>query len=500
MLDNGLTIGKAGDDALFARARSAWEAGTADTMLPEIERALRTSTDFRLWHIHGLILRSLEDRERALVSLRRAVELNPQAVLPAHALAKTMYEAGLDSLDAFGHALRLAPGDPGIVSNLAMAFVGAGEVGTAVAGLEKILSRSPTWIDGQLMLSQLRWMEGARADFTSNFDQARRQFPQMLDLWREQIIALIHAEQWDKALEVIAEGRSMIGEQPLFAFNEAVVFSETGQLDIADRLFDALPESGDSSVEHRRVRHHLRAGRPERAGEILEPWLETDQAFGFWPYASIVWRQIDPDRWAWLEGDERFVGVYDLADTLPPLDQLAETLRGLHKLKGQPLEQSLRGGTQTDGDIFMQIDPILVKLREAVRTAVAKHVAQLPPVDPKHPLLSPRRDKITFAGAWSVRLRSAGFHSNHIHPLGWFSSALYIALPPGIGENQAGYLTLGDPNSSVFNIDMSHFRTIEPKPGRLALFPSYMWHGTLPFQEGERLSVAFDVARHAPAD
>jgi len=42
-------------------------------------------------------------------------------------------------------------------------------------------------------------------------------------------------------------------------------------------------------------------------------------------------------------------------------------------------------------------------------------------------------------------------------------------------------------------------RTIEPKPGRLVLFPSTMWHGTRPFDAGERLTVAFDVKRPAQA-
>jgi len=38
---------------------------------------------------------------------------------------------------------------------------------------------------------------------------------------------------------------------------------------------------------------------------------------------------------------------------------------------------------------------------------------------------------------------------------------------------------------------------VEPKPCRLALFPSWMWHGTRPFGEGERMTVAFDVARRS---
>ena len=37
-------------------------------------------------------------------------------------------------------------------------------------------------------------------------------------------------------------------------------------------------------------------------------------------------------------------------------------------------------------------------------------------------------------------------------------------------------------------------RAIQPKPGRLVLFPSYMWHGTIPFQQNAvRTTIAFDV-------
>ena len=93
-----------------------------------------------------------------------------------------------------------------------------------------------------------------------------------------------------------------------------------------------------------------------------------------------------------------------------------------------------------------------------------------------------------------MRLKGRGFHANHVHPAGWISSALYVVLPPDVGQEEAGYLTLGDPRAPTLPIDIPPFRTVEPKPGRLALFPSYMWHGTRPFSEGERLTVAFDVA------
>jgi hypothetical protein len=83
--------------------------------------------------------------------------------------------------------------------------------------------------------------------------------------------------------------------------------------------------------------------------------------------------------------------------------------------------------------------------------------------------------------------------------MGWLSSALYITLPEGLGgADHSGWLTLGEPQEEL-RLELPPTRMVEPKPGRLALFPSWMWHGTRPFAEGERLTVAFDVARSAPA-
>ncbi|MEM8799132.1 MAG: putative 2OG-Fe(II) oxygenase [Pseudomonadota bacterium] len=37
-------------------------------------------------------------------------------------------------------------------------------------------------------------------------------------------------------------------------------------------------------------------------------------------------------------------------------------------------------------------------------------------------------------------------------------------------------------------------KEIIPKPGMLALFPSFSWHGTVPFEaHNPRMTVAFDV-------
>jgi cytochrome c-type biogenesis protein CcmH/NrfG len=471
---------------------------TPGTAFPfeEVERALKVApNDPRLWHVKGLRYRDEERRELAIPALKRAAELAPSEPLIVHGYARTLLEAGLPSVDAFAGAMKLTPNDPDVVKGMVSALLAERRVDDAMAGMELALRRSPHWVEGHVLLSGLRWAEGDRDSFTRSFDEALTKNPRSLDLWREQINALVHAEQWDEALNRIDKGRAIVGDNVVFGVTEAIVHAELGHTELADALFEPYAEVEAGPMQVRRVRHLLKSGRPEQASELIEAWLYRLEGFMFWPYASIAWRILGDDRWQWLEGDEKFVGVYDIADRLPPLDQLAETLRQLHTLSGQPLEQSLRGGTQTDGHLFQRIDPVIVQLREAIRRSVAKHVARFPARDERHPLLAPRRDEIRFEGAWSVRLHGRGYHANHVHPAGWISSALYIVLPPDVGAGEAGILTLGEAKAPSFPIDLPPFRTIEPKPGRLVLFPSYMWHGTRPFAEGERMTVAFDVAR-----
>jgi hypothetical protein len=115
------------------------------------------------------------------------------------------------------------------------------------------------------------------------------------------------------------------------------------------------------------------------------------------------------------------------------------------------------------------------------------------PFDVNDPMGRRRSDRYRFAGFWSVRLRDGGYQPNHVHDRGWISSAYYAALMPAEkrANPHAGYLKLGEPHRPMRGCVPE--RLIEPRVGALVLLPSYMWHGTVPFEGQERLSCAFDV-------
>ena len=482
----------AADAGLMAR-RCALE----EEVLPLVEAAAAANPGHpRLWQVLGLMHRGLDDLEPAIEALDHAARLAPRDPLIAHGRARARFDAGRPATACYEEALKLVPADKSILLGYVAALIAEGRDGEAEATLRAELERDPAWVEGHATLARQLWAMGDTETFTASIEAALRVAPRQMTLWRELILVRLHAGAYEAALAVVERGRRIAGPDPLFDVNEAVCHAELGHFEKADALFAPLSALRDPTVMLRHVRHLLRTRRPQEAERIASSALGSAVAKDFFPYLSIVWRMTGDPKWEWLEGDPRLVGVYDLAETLPPLEALADCLRALHLSVHQPLEQSLRGGTQTDGYLFARVEPEIRALRRAVVDAVREHVAQLPPPDSRHPQLGRHRSPIRFTGSWSVRLTSGGCHANHVHPQGWFSSALYVALPEPEqrGPEPAGWLTLGEPQAEL-QLDLPPFRMVEPKPGRLALFPSTMWHGTRPFGAGERLTVAFDVTR-----
>jgi hypothetical protein len=61
------------------------------------------------------------------------------------------------------------------------------------------------------------------------------------------------------------------------------------------------------------------------------------------------------------------------------------------------------------------------------------------------------------------------------------------------GHTGEGILSFGAPGM-VTTPPLDAELSLRPEAGQLVLFPSYFWHGTLPFHsEQPRLTVAFDV-------
>jgi tetratricopeptide (TPR) repeat protein len=476
----------AGAVALQANAQSV-------ALRPVREMLHRHPCNARLWQLLGLLNRDLHDLRASIDSFAKAAELLPDDPMITNGYACVALEAGLPAVALFESAIRAAPNDRELHLRLAAARIDQGEAEKAIAGLEEAVARYPDWTTAQRRLAQLKWAHGDSDRFAEGFERALAASPRNADLWQAYADLMVQDQLQHRAVEVVTRARAVVGPLPGLDAVEAIARAEMRQMDLAKAVFPRALTTGRLDVVVAFIRFLLRNGLPKEAAVVAENNLAA-AGNHLWPYLSIAWRMLGDPRWEWLEGDPRFIGVYDLVDNLPDLGDLAARLRARHRSKDAPLDQSLRGGTQTEGNLLLPMRAEFSDLREAMVAAVERYVEQLPAPREDHPLLLAKRSQIRFSGSWSVRLTDGGRHGDHVHPAGWISSALYVVLPGESerGGGESGWLSLGEARDIA---DVPPIRVVEPKPGRLVLFPSTMWHGTRPFKGGERLTVAFDVER-----
>jgi tetratricopeptide (TPR) repeat protein len=469
-------------------------ADLPERLLPAArELAARHPGNVQAQQLLGLAARAAGESLAACEAFRAAAALAPLDPLIVHSRARTALEAGLPAAELFAAAAALAPQDGSVLLGQAAALLHENRPREGIALLERVLAANPMWIEGHRSLAALRGQMGE--DPLASLSPALARHPQAPGLHHLAIAIALQAHDLPRAQAALAAAQAALGTPAWLLRLAGHIASEAGALDTADKHFAELGAPADAEAGWIHARHHIRRRQPERALAVIAPLQGRPGAQALWPYLSLAWRMLGDPRHAWLEGDPRLVGVHDLGLAPDELAALADHLRALHIATSAPLDQSVRGGTQTDGNLLLRIAPPIRDLKARLLAIVERHVAQLPPPEPGHPTLPATRAPLRIAGSWSVRLAGAGFHTDHVHPQGWFSSALYLAVPETLGageEGHAGWLSLGEARDLVPEIPP--LRLIEPKPGRLVLFPSTMWHGTRPYPAGERLTVAFDIA------
>jgi len=446
------------------------------------------------WALLGFACRDEQQMPDAIAAFARAQELDRANPLTAAALAQTRLESGLAAVDDCRRALALSPGREPLIASLAAALVAEGERGEAEALLADALARRADWIEGQRTLATIRWTSGDRAGYARGYADGCRLQPQNLALRLGWFRLVAQVRDWPAARAILDDGERLFGPQRAIVIARLFIAAESGVRAEAEELFERTRDWRDEVRDLAWIRHCLRERRPAEAADIALGLTRTPSARLAWPYLSLIWRLLDDPRAKWLDGSPPYVRAFDVQLERSHLEELAELLRRLHTARAPYVEQSVRGGTQTERPLFFRTEPILQLVRGRILDKLREYVASLPPFEAGHPLLGTPRTQLLFSGSWSVRLLSGGFNVAHTHPLGWISSAFYVSLPEPaqMGAKPAGWIQFGEAPPEL-GLDLPPIAEVEPRAGRLVLFPATMWHATVPFNDGERLALAFDV-------
>ena len=169
--------------------------------------------------------------------------------------------------------------------------------------------------------------------------------------------------------------------------------------------------------------------------------------------------------------------------TLAEDDRAGQRWAKAHGYRGYPSYASL--------DDLPQRDPVFADLVKKLNRHVAAFAKDCA-FDLARPL---KLDSL-----WVNVMKRDGTHSGHIHPHSVVSGTIYVAVPKG-----AGSLKLEDPRLPMLMAaptrrpdapeELQSFTTVEPAPGLLLLWESWLRHEVLPGTgRGDRLSISFNFA------
>lgn len=490
-------------DPLFNLGLTAMKAGWLDHAHSAFERAEKIApANTGIRNARGLLEQQRCNPDGAIKHYHEAILIDPRDARSRHNMGAALRsvdqtEAALEQIEL---AIALGSMAPESFTIRAHLLAELGRFHEAVGQYHEAVKAVPEHLDAHETLARLMPQLGMTDVALESYKRALATGPVSTELWQSALSAAKDVGDNAQLLSWAHDAETAIGTQPEFTLAKATALGRSGDAIGALALLHGLiATSPDSAPIHAHLCHTLlMLGDPKNAEAhaLRATELAPLDQFG-WSYLTIIWRLLNDPREAWLADYERLVMTVDLdPEDMDEADAWFTPLRAsveqLHTTMAHPAEQSLRGGTQTRGNIFEKRNPDMRGFAGHVRQAVASILPRLP-LDETHPFLRRNTGQIRFAGSWSVRLASSGFHTNHIHQSGWLSSAFYLTLPPEVGTSQAGALTFGVPDAA-FGLDLEPRRVEIPRAGRLVLFPSYFWHGTVPFEsQSPRLTMAFDA-------
>jgi tetratricopeptide (TPR) repeat protein len=490
-------------DPLFNLGLTAMNAGWLDhahSALQKAEKIAPANTAIR--NARGLLEQQRGNPDAAIKHYHEAILIDPRDARSRHNMAAALRsvdqtEAALEQVEL---AIALGSMAPESFTLRAHSLAELGRFHDAVGQYHEVVKAVPEHLDAHETLARLMPQLGVADVALESYKRALATGPVSPALWHSALSAAKDVGDDAQLLSWANDAETVIGVLPEFTLAKATALGRSGDpkgaLAVLQPLAATFP---DSASLHAHLCHTLlMLGDPKKAEAhaLRATELAPLDQFG-WSYLTIIWRLLGDPREAWLADYDRLVTTVDLdpedqAEAAAWFTPLRASVEQLHTTVAHPAEQSLRGGTQTRGNIFEKRNPDMRGFADHVRQAVESMLPRLP-LDETHPFLRRNIGKIKFAGSWSVKLASSGFHTNHIHQSGWLSSAFYLTLPPEVGTSQAGALTFGVPDAA-FGLDLEPRRVEIPRAGRLVLFPSYFWHGTVPFEsQSHRLTMAFDA-------
>ncbi len=509
--ERALAIDARSTDALFNLGVALQHDGRHEEAEQAYERLLAVdpgSVDARMNLAALAMLRGALPRAAALAEA--IVAASPEHLQARLCAARA--HAGTGDADLADEHLRaaedLAGGSPAVLGERIEWLIGLGRFPEAEALLERLLGAELAEPGPLCQLARVLEETGRSDAALERLREARERFPRSPEVAVQLAATLAAARCADEALEAAGAALALAPDSAQAHLCHGERLLELGRLEEADAaLARAVGLAPPIVLAHdRRVRVALERGEPEAALEICERYLAAHPTERTLLAAKgmILHELGEHARAAELLGLEPLPMIEQIEapegfESVTAFNRALEAhVRAHPSLAESPSSHATRNGHHT-GNLFAGERGPFAAFEALLWEASVRFVDR--PIDHAYLRDAPDLERIF---CWAVLMRREGHQAAHIHPAAWLSGVYYARVPEAVSDesNTEGWLEFGEPPRELYRLEgeQAH-RLVRPREGTLVLFPSYLYHRTIPYEaDAERLSIAFDfLPRLAPA-
>ena len=157
----------------------------------------------------------------------------------------------------------------------------------------------------------------------------------------------------------------------------------------------------------------------------------------------------------------------------------------------EPSNKTTKNGFQSNSNIF-DAGKIFLELRNIILEEIVSYYKKYNSKNCTFINSWPSKFRLN---GWFVRLLKNGYQDSHIHPEAWLSGVVYLkTIKSLIKENEGAIeFSLQGYDLPIINQNLQN-KIYKPDNGDIILFPSSLFHKTIPFtSDDERCVIAFDL-------
>lgn len=480
------------------------QLGRHDEAVASYHKAVALKPDFAELHCNlGILLSRLGRHAEAADSYANAAALKPTLVVAHYNRGTALQALGRlgEAAQSYRQVLALQPGRAEAHSNLGAVLQAQGELDAAIACYRAALAIQPE-AKVHFNLGTAYRNQGRLSAAANSFESALALMPIYPDALNNLGEVLRDQGRIDDAVTSFERALAQAPDTAEASYNLAVLLYDSGRLDEAIVGF----ERSRIRDWQERVLHCLYKSEHYDAFKTALDRLLTMPAAHASPLLAT------------LSAHHAFnFGIADGCDFCrQPLDFMSRgRIDALASAGGALREQllidiasaeiaarkqgRLHNGTQSSGNLFKRPEASFRELAGLISQHIERYRQQHAGADDVFVRAFPPTTE--FSSSWYVKMQTGGHLTSHIHETGWLSGVVYLAIPPhaeGSDDGSIEFSTHGDSypqRRTDFPVQL-----VSPAVGDIVLFPSSLFHRTLPFSTvEERICIAFDIGPTAGA-